>query len=302
MKSNTTIFSIFKKNRQIMKLFLIVFIFVAGYIVYNYSCRMISQEPFNLQEPFNMQEQFKGQLFFVNLVLYSHSPEYDQMYEITRKYYSKFSNVKTIYYRFNPNISQEYELIADVLNIKGQESYVPGILDKTVKALDYINKNFTFDYLVRSNISTIIRFDALSDELVKNPIQYGAGVKMILNALDPPAGIVDNTYIGTIYGSGTAIIFSKDTVDKFLSKKESIHYNIIDDVAIGLLFDEQLKCIKKGFVDSQYFFMVPDVNGDPDKLNALIANKPYIFYRNRQTNRQIDIAQMKVIVDYLSKK
>jgi len=240
----------------------------------------------------------------VNLVLYSKNPEYDEMYNITRKYYSRFHNVKTIYYRFNPDITTDYELIDDVLNIKGEETYVPGILDKTVKAFEYVNKNYTFDYLVRSNISTIINFDLLCEELQnqKTPIQYGAGTKMVLNWLDEPSGIVDKTYFGTVYGSGTSIILSKDTLAKFLSKKQYIHYNLIDDVAIGVLFDEQIKDVKKSFTDIRYFYSVPDVNGDPDKLLALIKDKPYIYYRNRQSSRKIDIEQMKIIADYLQNK
>jgi hypothetical protein len=248
------------------------------------------------------KESFSDKLSIINLVLYSKNNEYDEMYKITRKYYSKFHNVKTIYYRFNPDIHTDYELIDDILNIKGEETYVPGILDKTVKAFEYINKNYTFDYLVRSNISTIIEFDLLCDELRKNPINYGAGTKMVLNWLDPPSGIVDKTYFGTVYGSGTSIILSKDTLTNFLKKKEFTHYDVIDDVSIGLLVQEQLKQIKPQFTDINLFFSVPDVNGDANKLLPLIKNKPYVFYRNRQSSRQIDIAQMKIISDYLQTK
>lgn len=275
-------------------LFFIIIVFLAAFAFYNSWRR-------NRHLQSDKKERFTT-ISIVNLVLYSKSDEYDEMYKITRKYYSRFSNVKTIYYRFNPDIHSEYELIDDVLNIKGKETYVPGILDKTVKAFEYANKNFTFDYLVRSNISTIIEFDLLCEELQKTPIQYGAGTKMVLNWLDTPSGIVDKTYFGTVYGSGTSIILSKNTLANFLGNKTFLHYNLIDDVAIGVLFDEKIPDIKKTFTDIRFFFSVPDVQGDPDKLLALIKDKPYIYYRNRQSSRKIDISQMKIIADYLQTK
>ena len=70
---------------------------------------------------------------------------------ITRKYYSKFSNVKTIYYKFNEDLINEYDLKDDILIIQGKESFIPGILDKTIKAFQYIVDNYTFDYVIRSN-------------------------------------------------------------------------------------------------------------------------------------------------------
>jgi len=279
---------VYKNNTILITLLSIVFLTILFYL-YRERVKGRHTEQFNT-------------LSIVNLVLYSKNADYDEMYNITRKYYSRFHNVKTIYYRFNPDIKSDYELIDDVLNIKGEETYVPGILDKTIKAFEYVNKNYTFDYLVRSNISTIIEFDLLCEELQKTPIQYGAGTKMVLNWLDEASGIVDKTYFGTVYGSGTSIILSKNTLSKVLGNKKFIHYNLIDDVSIGVLFDEQIKDVKKSFTDIRYFYSVPDVNGDPDKLLALIKDKPYIYYRNRQSSRKIDIEQMKIIADYLQNK
>jgi len=282
---------LYKNSTILITLLSIVFLVLLAILFYLYR----SRERRRHTEPF---QSFS----IVNLVLYSKDAEYDEMYKITRKYYSQFHNVRTIYYRFNPDITTDYELIGDVLNIKGKETYVPGILDKTVKAFEYVNQHFSFDYLVRSNISTIINFDLLCEELQKTPIQYGAGTKMVLNWLDQPSGIVDKTYFGTNYGSGTSIILSNEALTKFLSKKAFIHYNLIDDVSIGVLFEEQIKDIKISVTDSKYFYSVPDVNGDPKKLLPLIKDKPYNYYRNRQSSRKIDIKQMKIIADYLQNK
>ena len=57
----------------------------------------------------------------MNLVLYSDDREYNEMKEITQEYYNKFENVKTIYYKFDDKINEEYLIEGNVLKIKGKE-------------------------------------------------------------------------------------------------------------------------------------------------------------------------------------
>jgi len=232
----------------------------------------------------------------INLVLYSNSDEYDLMYNLTRNYYKKFTNVKTIYYKFNETIISDYVLENDILHIKGKETYVPGILDKTIKAFEYVN-NFEFDYVIRSNISTIINFDLLTKYLTNNKIEYGGGFEFTLENIDKQGGIVDETYFGTKYASGTSIILSKKTLNEIVNKKSYVNYSIIDDVAFAILID-QLN-IEKKYIPKEYFIFVPDEHGDMEKIKNVIKDKSYIFYRNRNSDRKTDVAQMKTIIDYL---
>jgi hypothetical protein len=248
---------------------------------------------------YKRHEFFTSQISIINLVLYSNNEEYDEMYKLTRDYYKKFNNVTTIYYKYNDNNTVEYELVDDVLNIKGTETYVPGILDKTIKAFQFINNNYKFDYIVRSNISTIINFDLLCQQLETNPIEYGGGKGNILSYIDIPAGITDNTYFGTEYAAGTSIIISKNIVNEIVHNKDKLVYNIIDDVSIGILINKDLNHIKKSYINESHYIFVPNVNNNSAELIELIKNKNYIFYRNRQNDRKIDISQMKIIIDYL---
>jgi hypothetical protein len=218
------------------------------------------------------------------------------MYELTKKYYSKFSNVKTIYYIFNENIQDEYELKDDILHIKGKETYIPGILDKTVKAFQYINKHYKFDYVIRSNISTIIDFDLLTDYLHGTSIQYGGGLKNIfINEKKDPD--LENL----IYASGTSIILSRTALKEFLNKKTYLRNDLIDDVSIGLLMRDHLPYIQQHYIPENRFIFIPDLNGNRAKIIHTIKDKPYIFYRNRQSDRKIDVKQMEIIINYLSK-
>jgi hypothetical protein len=206
------------------------------------------------------------------------------MYNLTKKYYSKFSNVKTIYYHFNEDLIHDYELKDDILHIKGKETYIPGILDKTLKAFQYIDNNYNYDYLIRSNISTIVNFDLLTEYLHDRPIQYGGGLS--------------NGY----YASGTSIIFSKSVLKDVLQKREYMRTDFIDDVSIGLLIRDHLSNIEQHYIPENRFIFIPDLNGDRTKIIDLIKDQSYIFYRNRQPDRKIDVKQMNIIIDYLYDK
>jgi hypothetical protein len=247
----------------------------------------------------NGKEMVATKIKYVNLVLYSDNAEYNEMKEITQEYYNKFKNVKTIYYKYDEKINEEYLMEGDVLKIKGKESYVPGILEKTVKAMEYVEKD-EYDYLVRSNISTIVDFKLLDEELKKNPVEYGGGLINNLQRLDENAGIKDDAHFGLKYVSGTAIIMSKDALKEMIEKKDKIDYKIVDDVSIGVL----MRFLKKSpvIVKEGSFLIVSDTNGDAEKIIKMISEKPYIFYRNRNNDRKTDVKQMRIIVNYLLKQ
>lgn len=240
-------------------------------------------------------ESFTNNISFVNLVLYSNEEHYNKMYELTNKYYSKFSNVKTIYYKFDENIVNDYELRKNILHIKGKETYIPGILDKTIKAFQYIiDNNYNFDYVIRSNISTIVDFNLLTLYLQETPIQFGGGLK---NGVTSDKNHPDLENL--IFASGTSIILSKTTLKELLNKKHHIRNDLIDDVSIGVLMRDYLQNIKQHYIPENRFIFISDENGERSKILDIIKDNSYIFYRNRQSNRKTDIKQMEIIIEYL---
>ena len=232
----------------------------------------------------------------LNLVLFSHSDEYDAMYKLTSPYYKKH-NIDTLYYTF----SDTTEVVDDILYIKGTETKVPGILDKTIKAFEYIQPYLDkYDYVVRSNISTIINFDLLKEQLMKTPIEYGGGLAFNLQWLHPESGVIDKTHWNKKFASGTSIILSNSLVKRILDNKQYIQYDLIDDVAIGVLIHDYLSDIEVTDF-SKYFIVLYNHNGHKQSIQTQISNPNYIFYRNRcsDENRNVDAVQMKVILDII---
>ena len=223
----------------------------------------------------------------LHLVLFSRDSAYDKMYEITRNYYKKFNNVKTVYYLFDNSIEDNYKLVGDILYVKGVETYIPGILDKTMRAFEYFNLN-DYDYVVRSNVSTIVNFDLLSGEL--DQVRYGGG---LLNNLGEQLKREIANKEKNFYASGTSMIFSVDTLKFLLNNQQHLDRELVDDLAIGLFFYEHSDVIPFSIDknDGKFIFVfgVGDVNKEKN-----------IFYRNRTDNRDVDVAQMGQIVNILT--
>jgi hypothetical protein len=142
--------------------------------------------------------------------------------------------------------------------------------------------------VVRSNISTIVDFDLLTYFLKTNTLDYG-GYKNIIKTIDELAGIVDKKYFGLDYASGTSILLSKLAIEHIIYNTDKIKFNLIDDVAIGLFIRENTTAIVK-YIPNTLFVYVE---------NPYCKNT-YIFYRNRHTNRKLDIEHMKIIVGRLN--
>lgn len=154
------------------------------------------------------------------LVIYDESLDvYSSMKRKSNTYYSMFSeSVKIFYITFRENQDEDILEEGEFLYFKGMESFKPGIITKTMKAMDYITKRYSYDYVVRTNVSTIIDCKNLLDYLNTIPkINYTGGF------------VVFNSFY-----SGIFIVFSKD-IAKVLSSVDLYQENIhgeMDDVLI----------------------------------------------------------------------
>jgi|SaaInlV_125m_DNA_1040241.scaffolds.fasta_scaffold05768_1 hypothetical protein len=235
---------------------------------------------------------------FVNLVLYNDDNEnYVRMYHILTEHYQKYPNVTTFFYKYNNNLTNEIELNGNIINIKGEESYIPGILEKTLIAFEFIQTHVTdFDYIVRSNISSIIDFKLLSLELGKNEIEYYGGTRF---GKIPFKRELEISYVNTPYASGTNIILSKKGLQLLIENKHLINNKVVDDVSIGALFKD-LKIKHKEIIPNKFVF-VPYLRNNKRLFEKIMGNN-YVLYRNNNGKRVIDVVQMNMITNALKNK
>jgi hypothetical protein len=219
----------------------------------------------------------------LNLILYSETnPQYIKMYKILSNYL-KTLNIHHYFYCYNENLVNDYKIVDDIIYIKGNESLVPGCLDKTLKVFS-ICKDMDFDYVVRSNISEVINFDLLQKYLQSHCVKYGGATLLQLQWLDPPSGIINFKYWNTYFIRGNAIIFDREIFDMIESNKDEIlGYNIIDDVAFGVFLKDKINTI----------------HYTNEKTNVNNIYKDTIFYRNKSYFRNTDVINMKTITKLL---
>ncbi len=228
----------------------------------------------------------------LHLVLFNDKPIYNNMYKITSPYYKKFQNINTIYYKFGgEELEEDYVIKDDIMLIKGKETFIPGILDKTIKALQYYEKEIdNYDFIIRSNVSTIIDFKRCQLLLKNNPnIEYGGGI--IENLQWFGSGVNDRKYFGTIYCQGISIILNKDLTKHILSNLDKLNMTIIDDVSLAILIKE----LKNDITYTQ----IPCVSNFLLNNNKFKSN--FIVYRNKFHNRNVDVKRMEIIIKNLIK-
>ena len=117
----------------------------------------VAKTPLDLLE-YSRTIDFDKSIRILNLILYNENEEYErQMKKELEKYLKKFEFVSFYFITFRDQ-EQNIEIENNCFYLKGKEGFIPQCLDKTLIALEYF-LNKSFDYIVRSNISTIINFN-----------------------------------------------------------------------------------------------------------------------------------------------
>ena len=249
-------------------------------------------------------------LSILNLVICSDNDneKYNEMYNCLRNFYLNFEKhknvfVKTYFLKFTEDIDN-YKLEDNILYIKGKESFVPGIIEKTLKGFQYFSDQINnYQYIIRSNLSTIIDFEYLAKELDTNPIHfYGGGHKRNLQWTG--GGINDSTWFGTDYIEGTSIIFTPKSIKYIIDNIGLVRTNIIDDVSIAIFMREHATNEKVQNIHESRYAIVPCFVMNNricvDRIKDMVLNNNFIFYRNKCCNyREIDSIQMNIIKDII---
>jgi hypothetical protein len=163
------------------------------------------------------------------LVLANDNAEYNEMQNLWRIYMNKHHHISSFFIKYKEDLIEDIVINDDVILIKGRESVIPGCLDKTVRSIEHLLKNMEFDFILRTNMSSVFDFKKV----------YG-----LLNEKLTYAGFIgyynknQNKYV-----SGAGILLNKETCLYVTNNKQLLNYNIIDDVAIGELLEKNKNII-----------------------------------------------------------
>jgi hypothetical protein len=216
----------------------------------------------------------------LNLILYSENdPAYPRMREVLQDHNRRYSYVQTLFYIYDPTLKTDHDISGDLLRIRGVETYVPGILNKTLEAIR-ITQSWDYDILVRTNISTIVDFSGLVG-YCSDPGFFAGGPMGALFQIDPAGGIFDSRFNGCNIILGWCMVLSRAAISLLLEKRQFIDTSVIDDVSIS---DFLLRKMKKSATNLHYKCVCVTRSYDPTKL---------VFRNCTYGDRMADVARMR---------
>ena len=226
----------------------------------------------------------------IMLVIASRGYGYDNM---INHYWSKMINyIKThnynnikIFFIFGNDVNTDGLKITDddKLIFDVPETYIPGILNKTVEAFKLINDTYNYKHILRTNLSSFFIIDNLikiSNELENTNVYSG----------------FHGYHNGMTFISGAGMWLSKDIVQYIINNRSSLDVSIIDDLSIAklLINNKKDKLHRLDLINGN---QIIDTNS---LIKYIIDNKHY-HIRIKSNNMQIDIAYMTNLADILYK-
>jgi hypothetical protein len=221
------------------------------------------------------------------LIIYSENLEqYKEMRRMSEMYYSIFPNINYFYIQFKNDIENDIYLEHDLI-FQGTESFVPGIYIKSVKALQYINQNFNYDFVIRTNLSSFWHMNNLFELLNSVPIHGYAG------------GYGHQGFL-----SGTGIIMSKDV--GYTIAHSNDQSNLMDDIVISNIIQANGYSMIN-VTDYKWCYLIQG-NHQPVDQQEFVSNGPFnpditfspnvLYFRIRnEPDRNIDLQYFKLLLD-----
>lgn len=168
--------------------------------------------------------------------------EYKEMLKIQRMYVHTHKNIDAYFVMYRENQEEEVLVENDFIYVRGKEGHLQ-ILNKTLVAMEYLTNIKHYDYIIRTNISTIFKltevYGFLLNELDRTEIYTGGNCFVLFTYRNANVGITDETnkyykIMGCPFVQGTCILLSNDVVKYMIDHKDKFIYEVVDDVSIGL--------------------------------------------------------------------
>jgi beta-1,4-mannosyl-glycoprotein beta-1,4-N-acetylglucosaminyltransferase len=206
------------------------------------------------------------------LIIASHSETYDLFIRCWREYMNNFSDVRSFLLFSDENIETDILVTEDCIIHKSNESTIPGIFFKSTASFSICDKFFSYDYILRTNLSSFYHIPRLLCYMEKKPKDNYAGGQWY-NLPNIPSKNAERTivnkYLGLelhdkfIFLHGAGFVLSRSIVKKYLNEfktnpeKVAEALKLSDDVAISLLLYNFLKHDPSRTNEVQYYH--PDI-------------------------------------------
>jgi hypothetical protein len=154
--------------------------------------------------------------------------------------YNNFKKIWKSYMKIDPSIKvffvygklteplEDYDQTCDIVFPNIEEHY-PVYIKKTIEAMKIIHSNISYDYFVRTNLSTIWDFGKLHLHLKELPLRNCYSGDGPLDGF----GYNPNGY----YLSGVDTIVTSEMIHAIISNEHLVDFNLVEDAAMGKFFN-----------------------------------------------------------------
>jgi len=269
-------------------------------------------------------------MLVIVLIIASHNELYHSFIDLWREKIElwKAMGEGGVDYRFffvfaDPNLTEDIVCENDCITYKCEESLEPGIFLKTMAAIQYCEKHFTYDFILRTNLSSFWNFSVLSDELVSDTsILIGNIFMQFLNknqlCINPRweffFEIIDSFFpsIADIFFflDGAGFLLSREMIRMLLLDIPNSYYSKLlllpDDVAISILLFYNILRTNKVSIEIYELFVGNKYICSKNKIEYPMnfGSEKIGFVRNKQMmcDRKIDLMNYKLQIDFFYKK
>lgn len=234
-----------------------------------------------------INDSIKPHYKLIILIIASPGEHYDIFKEVWEGYMNRFSDVKSFFLYSDENLGSQIVVKDNSITHKFKEWYEPGILYKTIAGMKHCTENYTYEFMLRTNLSSFFIIPRLLNflELAKKT-GYALAIQNVFRE--------DVKFL-----SGAGFILSKDIIENLLNivyEKPSIFTEELlsypDDVAISQI------------VGKMEFVTFSDMSRyDCNDLLVLTDIDNSIFHIRNKTewkygNRDIDKKNMELLYDF----
>jgi len=213
----------------------------------------------------------------VVLIVFSEDEDvFKEMKAISEKYHELYADkIKYLYVQYKEDLDAPIQESGNMIFVKGKETGRDGygVYSKTIKALEYIQQNYEYEYVMRTNISSFLHLENILKYIHTIPKEGYAG------------GYSWGTHL-----SGTGIFMSKDIVNILIN---DVRYLIPhDDFNISAI-------IKQNNIKTKCFQIPYSIRFiENNKFNKDLVYDPNILYfRIKNADRNIDIMYFKLFLE-----
>lgn len=210
------------------------------------------------------------------LIIASNGGVYDSLKNIWKKYMYLNNNIKC-FFVYGGLKNCDKKVLDNELHFNIRETYIPGILQKTIHAYKYVNETYEYTHILRTNLSSFYVFDRLLKFIEKLSLD---------GCYSAVQGVANNIK----FGSGAGFILSKDLVTNLVKNKDKLNYKHYDDVSIGQYFTQvcNISVIKAPRYDLSKFKIVnEELNEILLSIRKISVNNFHFRIKN-STNRRLD--------------